>query len=165
MSFDQVLTLIQTIAVIVSLGFTVVFSVLNLRKASAAEERTEKDTKILATQLEEIALAIHKQGEVTLGIANQRNGVRWELEWAGGDRYSVKNVGDEIATEVSILSDETLPVFEMPDMPIAAMEPGDVADFMAVRTMGTRDATISIAYTNPSGEAKVWGRALPFKNK
>lgn len=165
MTFDQTLTLLQTIAVIVSLVLTVAFSVLNLRKADAAEQRTEKDTKILATQLEEIALALHKQGEATLGLASQRTGVRWSLEWAGGDRYSLVNVGDEIATYVSIVTHETLPIFEMPEMPISQMEPGDVADFMAVRTMGTRDATISIEYTNPAAEEKVWSRALPFKNK
>ena len=165
MNFDQMLTAVQTIAVVVSLGFTVVFSVLNLRKADAAEQRTEKDTKILATQLEEIALAIHKQGEATLGLVNQRVGVRWSLEWAGGDRYSLENAGDEVATAVSIVAHETMPIFEMPEMPISTMAPGDVADFMAVRTLGTSDATISIEYTNPAGEEKVWSRVLPFKNK
>ncbi len=165
MTFDQTLTLVQTIAVVVSLAFTFVFSVQNLRKADAAEQRTEKDTKILATQLEEIALALQKQGEATLGLANQRVGVRWSLEWVGGDRYSLVNVGDEVASGVSIVTHETLPIREMPEMPIAAMEPGDVVDFMAIRTLGTRDATIAIEYTNPAGEEKVWSRALPFRNK
>ncbi len=165
MNFDQTLTLVQTIAVVISLGFTVVFSVLNLRKADSAERRTEQDTKILATQLEEIAQALHKQGEATLGLANQKVGVRWSLEWAGGERYSLENVGDEVATSVSIVTHETLPIFEMPEMPIGKMEPGEIADFMAVRTLGTRDATISIEYTNPAGEQKTWSRALPFRNK
>lgn len=164
MSFDQALTLLQAVAVIISLSLTVTFSVLNLRKADAAERRTEKDTKILATQLEEIVLALQNLGQATSDAATHRSGVRWTLNWESGDAYHLENTGDEVATKVSIVTHDSLPVFRMPVMPIMKMEPGDSVNFMAVRTMGTKDATISIEYTNLDGETKMWLRALPFRS-
>jgi hypothetical protein len=157
MTLDQISTLVQTVAVCISIFFTLIFSILNLRKADAAERRTAQDTQILATQLEEIAKALEAAGSTRIGV-------RWSLEWVGGDRYRVENVGDAIASEVSILCHETLPLLQTPVMPVPSLEPSDVIDFMAIRTMGTIDATITVAYKTPDGEDKKWSRALPFKN-
>lgn len=156
MSIGEISDLAQTIGLFVSLLFTAIFSVITLRKADSAERRTEQNTTLLASQLEDISQALR-------GQTNSKTGVRWSLDWVGGDTYQIENIGDETAESVSIRSHETLPLLQLPEMPISQMDPTESATFMAARTLGTTDATITIAYRNLDGEEKSWSRALPFK--
>lgn len=153
---SEISDLAQTIGLFVSLVFTVFFSIITLKKADSAERRTEQNTTLLASQLEDIAQALK-------GQSNPKIGVRWSLDWVGGDTYQIENVGDEPVESVSIQSHETLPLLQVPEMPISQMCPTDSVTFMAARTLGTTDATITIAYRNLDGEEKSWSRALPFK--
>ena len=158
LSASEFLALIQTLLLLATFVVSIIESRQNLKKADAAESRSAKNVNIIASSLENIALKLESQKQNSVGV-------RWVLSWQGKDSYLLENVGDEIAKEVVIHTDSTMPLFQLPSLPIKELAPRESVQFMAIRTFGTIDATVRVTWEKDDGESATWARALPMKNQ
>lgn len=145
----------QTVILLATLVLTTIVSFINLRKADAAERRAQADTEVLADSIDGIAQSL--KSLVAPGI-----GVRWAITWERGSTYRVENIGDERAENVRVNTHETLPTRGLDLLPLDKLDPTESFEFIAIRTMGTVDATVGIVWTGQDGQEHTWKRALPF---
>lgn len=157
MSVGEISAVVQTFFLIATFVITIQQSRQNLKKADAAEARSVKNVDIIAAALDNIAFKLEGQKQTSVGV-------RWALSWNGKDTYLLENVGDEIAQEVIIHSDETMPLFQLPTMPVDEIAPRESIQFTAIRTFGTTDATVRVSWNKADGENAIWARPLPMKS-
>lgn len=157
MSINDFSTLVQTIVIAATLIFTIFATRLNVKWADSAEKRAAKNIDILANGLESISRSLKES-------SSQAFGVRWQLTRDGKNSFRLENVGDSIARRVEIITHETLPLFQLPVMPIYELAPNEIVCFSAIRTFGTLDATVKVVWENEFGEKNFWARPLPIQS-
>jgi hypothetical protein len=122
-------------------------------RTEAAAALTEEYTRRVVLALEQMAVA-----SPATGLASGARAA-WSLVHFGGDTYKLENVGDQRAEDVTVSADETMHLVDVP--PPQAIDPGEAITFMAAVTLGTRDTTITVTWTEPDGETGVWKYPLP----
>lgn len=137
---------------------------LNIDALTRIAEALERP---ISSALERTAEATAKRADVPLGgsghflLANPAR-VKWSLEHSAGDTYKLENIGDAEAHNVRLTSHESL--MHPREWPAPErMRPGEALTFMAARTMGTVDSTITVTWnpTEDSEEEDVWRYPLP----
>lgn len=137
--------------------------------SQAASERAEAASRLSIDTMTRIADALDKLaanginlGDLDVSLGSQSpTKVIWALTHFQGDKYLLENKGDMSAFDVLLSADETL--LQPGEWPRAdETKPGDVIQFMAARTMGTRDSTITVRWRNdPEGDEQTWRYPLP----
>jgi hypothetical protein len=122
-------------------------------RTEAAAALTEEYTRRVVLALEQMAAASPATG---LALVAR---VGWSLVHFGGDTYKLENVGDKRAEDVTISADESLHLVDVP--PPQSIDPGEAITFMAAVSLGTRDTTITVTWTELDGEPGVWKYPLP----
>jgi hypothetical protein len=125
-------------------------------RAEAAARTTESYTQRVVDALERIAAS----GGAKKGAAPPRR-VRWILEHHDGDRYRLTNAGDATAHNVEISAHESLPLVDVP--PPMDIEPGQAVSFLAARSFGTSDSTITVSWVDDGSQPRTWKYPLPPK--
>jgi hypothetical protein len=188
MAGDGVATLIQAIATLVALAGVSATVLLtrrgqrqdaekaasdarhaerSQRASEAAAERAERASALTIDALTRIAdsvesLAARERDPNTLLAAALQPRVRWSLKHFQGDRYILENIGDAIAHGVTVSAHESMigpeAVEGGPDL-----LPDEVMTFIALRTMGTTDSTITVRWTGDpaDGAESEWRYPLP----
>jgi len=88
----------------------------------------------------------------------------WQLTHHGGDTYLLENVGDATAYDVDVQAPPDLPFRARTPLPANELAPQQVIQFMAVRTLGTKDDTMTVVWSDVSGsQRQEWLRPLPPK--
>lgn len=139
--------------------------------SQAASERAEAASRLSIDTMTRIADALDKLAAegINVGDLHVLPGtvapvpakVSWALSHFQGDTYLLENTGDASAFDVVLSADETL--LQRGEWQRAGeMKPGEAIKFMAVRTMGTRDSTITVEWRNSSeGDVQTWRYPLP----
>ena len=137
--------------------------------SQAASERSEAASRLSIDTMTRIADALDKLaadginvGDLhVLASASAPAKVSWSLTHFQGDTYLLENTGEASALDVVLSADETM--LQHGEWQRAGeLKPGEAIRFMAVRTMGTRDSTITVQWRNaPDGEAQTWRYPLP----
>lgn len=132
--------------------------------SEASAERSEATSRLTIDQMDRIADAlgeIASRGVMGVGATLPKPKVAWTLAHHQGDAYILTNVGNADAFDAQISAHESL-------MQIGEwisedrMRPGDVITFMAARTLGTSDSTITVRWSGePGGERDAWRYPLP----
>lgn len=137
--------------------------------SQAAAERSEAASRLSIDTMTRIADALDKLAETGINVddihvlagAAPPTKVTWALRHFQGDAYILQNTGDAPAFDVVLSADETLlhpDEWERSD----ELKPDEAITFMALRTFGTRDSTISVQWRNdPEGEEQTWRYPLP----
>jgi hypothetical protein len=138
----------------------------NERETREARERADRATAAAdrsAHAQERMARALELQSIARAQAAAEPE-VAWQLKHHGGDRYLLENVGTATAFDVMVKAPEGL-IFRAPSPDIEDLPPRGSTTFMAVRTFGTRDDTITVQWADHSGSEhrQTWQRALPPK--
>ncbi|HEY9324393.1 MAG TPA: hypothetical protein VIP50_05650 [Agromyces sp.] len=182
--------LIQTIATIVALvGVIVSFWIArrgqkqDLILATAEAERAERAEKAGAASAERAenaaALTIDSMSRMADALdkiaAQEPSGhavmattprprVAWSLNHRQNDSYLLTNIGDSPAYDVVISAHESMLVpRKIPTTDV--LQPGEAVSFVALRTMGTSDSTITVEWSDEQGgtDRGSWRYPLPPK--
>jgi hypothetical protein len=169
---DQATVLGVGIALLVGIATTVVMirqekvtrdgHRLQLEQANAAAERSESAARLTEEYTRRVVEALET-------MARQRGGetgfqpilarVRWSLEHHLGDAYRLTNIGDAVAENVRVAAHESL-ILRAPQP--ETMGPGEAVTFIAARSMGTSDSTITVRWSGGDvGEEQSWRYPLP----
>jgi hypothetical protein len=125
-------------------------------RSEAAAALTEEYTRRVVDALETIASS-PPPGQVGTPVTPVPK-VKWSLRHHAGDKYLLENVGDLTAEHVVLSAHPTM-IFREPDPTDVA--PGEAITFLAARSMATKDSTIEVAWSAPSGDEQVWRYPLP----
>lgn len=124
-------------------------------RSEVAAALTEEYTRRAVDALEEIA----KRGLGPGGAEPAPKGVRWTLTHFDGDTYKIENVGDRLARDVQVAAHESM-MLRSPEP--QAIPPGEAVTFMAARSFGTSDSTITVQwYEDGDGVERSWRYPLP----
>jgi hypothetical protein len=86
--------------------------------------------------------------------------VEWTLRWFNGDTYILTNEGNAVAISVKITAHESLMTpSELPES--EDVQPSEALTFMAARSLGTVDSTITVTWRDDSGNERTWRYPLP----
>lgn len=118
-------------------------------RAESAAALTEEYTRRVVEALERIAAAPTATGSAVAPAPR----VRWKLAHHAGDTYVVENVADLTAENVRVTAHDSM-MFDAPEP--QDLGPGEAVTFLAVRTMGTSDSTITVTGSSRSGTEEVW---------
>lgn len=138
--------------------------------SQAASERSEAASRLSIDTMTRIADALEKLasdginiGDLhVLGSGKSSAKVTWVLRHFQGDMYLLENVGEATAYDVSLDADPTLMRFGKEWDPTPEVKSGEVVQFGAVRTMGTRDSTITVQWRDGAdGDLQTWRYPLP----
>lgn len=138
--------------------------------SQAASERSEAASRLSIDTMTRIADALDKLAAEGInlnnlqvlgaGIASAK--VSWRLSHFQGDMYLLENTGKATAYDVRLDADPTLTRFGKEWVPSPELKSGDVMQFGALRTMGTRDSTITVQWRNSlDGDEQTWRYPLP----
>ncbi len=138
--------------------------------SQAASERAEAASRLSIDTMTRIADALDRLAAdgIHIGDPHALSGlhaparVSWTLTHFQGDTYLLENTGDASAFDVLLSADETL--LQRGEWQRAGeLKPGEAIRFMAVRTMGTRDSTITVQWRNDQegGDQQSWRYPLP----
>ncbi|KJL28157.1 hypothetical protein RS83_03225 [Microbacterium oxydans] len=136
--------------------------------SQAASERSEAASRLTIDTMTRIADALDKLasdginvGDLHVLSAPAPTKVSWSLTHFQGDMYLLENTGEASAFDVVLSADETM-LQGGEWQREGELKPGEGIQFMAVRTMGTRDSTITVQWRNaPEGEEQTWRYPLP----
>lgn len=133
---------------------------LERQQAESSAARTEAAAALTEEYTRRVVLALEQMaaGSPATGLASAVRAA-WSLVHYGGDIYKLENIGNQRAEDVTVSADETLRLVNLP--PPQAIDPGEAITFMASVTLGTRDTTITVTWTEPDGETDVWKYPLP----
>lgn len=138
--------------------------------SQAASERAEAASRLSIDAMTRIADVLEKLvidgisiGDLHVLSSEPAPGkVSWVLKHFQGDMYLLENTGDAAAYDVTLGADETLMRFGNPWELTPELKPGEVVQFGALRTLGTRDSTITVRWSSaPEGEKQSWRYPLP----
>lgn len=130
----------------------IVVSVFGQRRADALAERSAAATERMAKALEGRALEDEHRSPTP--------DAAWKLQHFQGDTYLLTNAGRATAYDVHV---DTGDLVVRGEHDHERIEPDGFAKFLAVRTWGTRDDTITVTWsTTPGGSDRhTWQRPLP----
>ncbi|MFB2599024.1 hypothetical protein ACEXQE_14630 [Herbiconiux sp. P17] len=137
------------------------------RASEAAAERSERAAALTIDTLERIAEAVERLADNepagnTLSATAPPGHVRWSLKHHDGDTYLLENIGHATAFAVDLSASETMigphNIQGGPDV-----EPNQAITFLAARTLGTDDSTITVRWkTDPENDSEdEWRYPLP----
>lgn len=151
-----------TVVLILTLIFTERRARKEARRADAAADRAENAARGTIDALERIGRGVEELELVALSPgASVRTEVRWTLTHHIGDTYMLTNIGDRAAANVRLEADPTL-VFRAEDVAEGTqLGPGEAVTFLAARSMGTRDSTITVKWLDQEGTEHQWRYPLP----
>lgn len=135
------------------------------RAGEASAERAENAAALTIDTMSRMADALDNISSQGIGSnpipIELTHRVAWALTHYEGDMYMLTNTGDATAYNVRVSAHESLiAVGEWPSE--TSMKPNDVITFMAVRTFGTTDSTITVVWgTEHDGDRDVWRYPLP----
>lgn len=137
------------------------------RAGAASAERAENAAALTIDTMARMAEALDKiasrgLGGPTIMAEAPPARVAWSLTHFQGDKYMLTNVGEAPAFNVQISAHESL----MKMGPWTLEErvgPGEAITFMALRTMGTSDSTITVEWSDDpeDDERHSWRYPLP----
>lgn len=154
--------ILATVVLILTLIFTERRANRDAKRADAAAERAENAARGTIDALDKIARNIDAI-EISVSAPGVRpRQVEWQMTHHAGDTYLLKNVGGKTAESVTLSSHPTLRIHQNNIQGGPDLGPGEALTFMASRTMGTRDSTITVHWINPgNGEEREWRYPLP----
>lgn len=137
-------------------------------RSQASAERAENAAALSIDTMARIADAVEALSKKdfaasALPVAVPQR-VRWSLEHFQGATYILKNIGNATAFDVQITADPTL--MTAGELPVRRdFRPDDVETFMAAASLGTRDKTITVGWSNTADgtERDVWRYPLPAR--
>lgn len=137
---------------------------LNIDALTRIAEALERP---ISSALERTAKATAQRAEMPLGASGQfllsnPARVKWSLTHFSGDTYKLENIGDAEAHNVRLSSHSSL--MHPKEWPSSErLRPGEALTFMAARTMGTVDSTITVTWspTEDPEDQDVWRYPLP----
>jgi len=130
------------------------------RAGEASAERSEAASSLTIDALTRMADALEQLSHGREGMRLPGQSVAWSLTHFDGDTYQLTNTGRAPAREVRISTHETLLVpSPLPDG--ETVGPGEALTFMALRTMGTSDSTITVTWADETGSEGRWRYPLP----
>ena len=130
------------------------------RAGEASAERSEAASSLTIDALTRMADALEQLREGPQGARSLGQPVAWSLTHFNGDTYQLTNIGRVPADDVKVHTHETLLVPRpLPDG--ETVGPGEAVTFMALRTMGTSDSTITVTWIDESGSEGRWRYPLP----
>ncbi|WP_089021115.1 hypothetical protein [Micromonospora coriariae] len=125
-------------------------------RSEAAAALTEEYTRRVVEALE--TMAGNSQKAV---MTSKAGAVRWTLVHQHRSRYLLTNVGNGDARNVQVSAHESLPLFGLDEAP-KEVGPHETISFLAARTFGTKDSTITVTWTDPeTGGDRTWKYPLP----
>lgn len=140
-----------------------------------ALDRVAQQVEAVATRLPLMARSAHVRlsGEGSPGVGGAGGPLllpplpqraEWSMTHYKGDTYQLENVGAGAAFEVRIDHDPTL-LFPQGEFDEPTIGGHEARIFMAFRTMGTRDSTLTVSWqASPDAEDReVWRYPLPPK--
>lgn len=181
-TWEATATVIQAVATVIALLGVIITFLLALRaerrerekahadaeRADAGAERAERAAALSIDTLTRIAEAIEdltgrQSPGLRPGTASSRGRVSWTLRTSVPGAFRLENTGSETASAVQVSADPTLPISGLP-------LPGDIAagegvEFRAQRTAQTRDATITVTWSDSAdadGPRQTWKYPLPY---
>jgi len=107
-------------------------------------------------------IAPQRLGGPTIMAESPTPRMAWSLTHFQGDKYMLTNVGDATAYNVQVSAHESVHKHgEWAERD--QLRPGEATTFMAVRTMGTTDSTITVEWSDEPGgeERESWRYPLP----
>ena len=133
-------------------------------RAEAASRLSIDTTTRIADALDKLAadgIAVGNRHVLAGGTARAPAKVSWALSHFQNDAYLLENTGNASAFDVTLSADETL--LQRGEWNRAGeMQPGEAVKFMAIRTMGTRDSTITVQWRDGrEGDFQTWRYPLP----
>jgi hypothetical protein len=134
-------------------------AIVGQRKADAAVDHARRSADAaerMATALEDRAVERERLSEAP--------GVVWRLEHFQGDSYVLTNAGRAPAYEVHVDTGD-IPIVRGTERDQAVIEADGFLKFMAARSMGTKDDTITVTWADEQGSSRRhrWARPLPPK--
>lgn len=134
-------------------------STANAERAENAARLAIRNTEQLVDALQAIARAA-ASARGTVAPAPPK--VTWAMTFDRGSLYRLTNTGDAVAHDVRLTADETLALRVMTES--REIQPGGALIFMAALTMGTRDLTITVTWSDDDGLEHDWRYPLPPKS-
>lgn len=130
------------------------------RAGEASAERSEAASSLTIDALTRMAEGLEQLREGPQGARSLGQPVAWSLTHFNGDTYQLTNIGRVPADDVKVHTHETLLVPRpLPDG--ETVGPGEAVTFMALRTMGTSDSTITVTWIDETGSEGRWRYPLP----
>lgn len=125
-------------------------------RTEAAAALTEDYSRRVVEALESIA----GHGRRSLEEATSTpEPVRWSLTHQRRSSYLLENRGGTAAKNVRIFAHPTLSLY---DATVQDLGPNEAMTFLAVRSMATRDNTLTVTWDDPvTGETRTWRYPLP----
>lgn len=138
--------------------------------SQAASERAEAASRLSIDTLARIADALDllaREGALVGDLPRLASAapvkVAWSLKHQDGDMYLLENIGNGSAFDVRLSADATL-LQRGEWQRDGELKPGEAIAFMAVRTMGTRDSTITVHWSSGSeADLETWRYPLPSR--
>jgi hypothetical protein len=118
------------VLVALGLGFRSIYT-SHHAKSEAAEAR-EVNERMAAAQERMAELMAQRLNDAQAGVV-ARPAIDWEIEWRGGDRYALRNVGTEAATYARIVADGL--VWDAPPDGVM-LEPFRSVEFLLLGSLG-----------------------------
>lgn len=176
MDWSTIANVSTAVGVIVALAAVVSSLILTLRserltrsgqelqraQADAAAARSEAAAALTEEYTRRLVAALEAMAESGMGTGPHRMplGVVWSLRHHGGDTYLLQNEGNIRAEQIEVSSHESLPLI-WPQPVREALGPGEALTFMAALTLGTRDSTITVSWSEDGSPEKTWRYPLP----
>lgn len=135
-----------------------------LASAERAAERAEAASALSIDQLTRIATSVEALGSLdgSRDVSRRRLGVAWSLRHQSGDTYVLENEGELDALDVKVAGHESLIGPDHMQGDAAKVAPHEALTFMALRTLGTSDSTITVGWSErESQERREWRYPLP----
>lgn len=159
---------IGTIVAIAAVAVTMIFNILLLRQdrqiAEATAQRSEAAARLTEGYTQRVVDALETISRSGIGGGPSRPPrVTWSMVYDNGDTYRLTNTGDAKAWNVTLTSDETLMLLDVPDGP--ALDESEALTFMAAVHMGTKDRTITVTWDGDAQGAAggTWRYPLPTR--
>lgn len=136
---------------------------LQREQAEATAARTEAAAALTEEYTSRVVEALETMAANSKGAAtnSQAAAVRWTLVHQHRSRYLLTNVGNAEARNVRISAHESLPLLGLDEAP-KEVGPHEAIPFLAARTFGTKDNTITVTWTDPeAGGDRTWKYPLP----
>ncbi len=175
MDRDTVVAIAIVVGALATAGGVIVTSILNIRSNKLTRRGLEQEQEIAQASAARAEAAAALNEEYTRRMVDALEAiaagglgapfpakVQWELVHHAGDTYRLTNVGELEARAVRLVSNETLPLDNIEGGP--DLGPGEALTFMAVKTLGTMDSTITVNWREePEGEERTWRYPLPAR--
>lgn len=157
----NIATVVGVFVALVSIAWSVYRDRSTADRAEAAASLTADNTTRIVEALEAMAT----QGPAAGPPARPTPRARWSLRYHQNDAYRLHNGGDATAYLVTVTSDPTLQLIDVPES--QDVRPDEAIRFWASPSLGTKDMTITVNWsTSEGGEpSETWRYPLPYRSR